>query len=265
MMALRPMLAVNGLRKVFFPGTPNARVALDGVELKLSPGSFCVVIGSNGAGKSTLLNAIAGQFLVGPGEIMLDGEDIGREPLHKRARLIARVFQDPMTGTAPGMSVEENLLLAELRPGRRHLRFGLSTTRRPRWRERLSLLGLDLENRLGDRIETLSGGQRQAVSLVMAVLAAPKLLLLDEHMAALDPVTAALVLQATVRVVEEARLTTLMVTHNMRHALDLGDRLVMMDQGRVRLSLTRAEKAGLSVEDLVQRFREKDDRVLLAS
>jgi putative ABC transport system ATP-binding protein len=163
------------------------------------------------------------------------------------------------------MSVEENLLLAALRAGKRRLRFGLSAARRAHWRERLALLGLGLENRLSDRIETLSGGQRQAVALVMAVLSAPKLLLLDEHMAALDPVTAALVLQATARVVEEARLTTLMVTHNMRHALDLGDRLVMMDQGRVRLSLTRAEKAGLSVEDLVQRFREKDDRVLLAS
>lgn len=259
------MLEVKGLRKQFFPGTANARVALDGVDLSLAPGCFCVVIGSNGAGKSTLLNAIAGQFVVAPGEISLDGEDIGREPLHRRARHIARVFQDPMTGTAPGMSVEENLLLASLRAGRRRIRFGLSVARRAYFRERLALLGLGLENRLSDRIETLSGGQRQAVALVMAVLSAPKLLLLDEHMAALDPVTAALVLQATVRIVEEARLTTLMVTHNMRHALDLGDRLVMMDQGRVRLSLCRAEKAGLSVEDLVYRFRETDDRVLLVS
>jgi putative ABC transport system ATP-binding protein len=261
MIASEPMLAVKGLRKIFFPGTPNARLALDGVELALAPGTFCAVIGSNGAGKSTLLNAVAGQFPVAPGQILLDGEDLGREPLHKRAKRIARVFQDPMTGTAPGMSVEENLLLAALRAGKRRLRFGLSAARRAHWRERLALLGLGLENRLCDRIETLSGGQRQAVALVMAVLSAPKLLLLDEHMA----VTAALVLEATARVVEEARLTTLMVTHNMRHALDLGDRLVMMDQGRVRLSLTRAEKAGLSVEDLVQRFREKDDRVLLAS
>ena len=259
------MLEVNGLRKQFFAGTPNVRLALDGLTLLLPPGCFCVVIGSNGAGKSTLLNAIAGTFLVGPGEIKLDGEDIGREPLHKRARHIARVFQDPMTGTAPGMSVEENLLLAQLRAGKRGFRFGLSASRRAQWRERLSLLGLGLENRLADRIETLSGGQRQAVALVMAVLSAPKLLLLDEHMAALDPVTADLVLRATVRVVEEARLTTVMVTHNMRHALDIGDRLVMMDQGRVRLTLTREEKAGLSVEELVRRFREKDDRVLLAS
>ncbi|MBV8184308.1 MAG: ATP-binding cassette domain-containing protein [Hyphomicrobiales bacterium] len=259
------MLEVKGLRKQFFPDTPNARIALDGVDLSLAPGCFCIVIGSNGAGKSTLLNAIAGQFLVGPGEIILEGEDIGREPLHKRARHIARVFQDPMTGTAAGMSLEENLLLAALRADKRRFRFGLSAGRRSHFRERLALLGLGLENRLGDRIESLSGGQRQAVALVMAVLSAPKLLLLDEHMAALDPVTAALVLQATVRVVEEARLTTLMVTHNMRHALDVGDRLVMMDQGRIRLSLTRADKAALSVEDLVHRFREKDDRVLLAS
>jgi putative ABC transport system ATP-binding protein len=260
----RPMLAIKGLRKVFLEGTPNARIALDGVDLTLSTGSFCVVIGSNGAGKSTLLNAIAGRFHVGPGRILLDGGDVGREALHRRARHIARVFQDPMTGTAPAMSVEENLLLAELRSGKRRLRIGLTAGRRARYRERLAMLKLGLEDRLADRVETLSGGQRQAVSLVMAVLTAPKLLLLDEHTAALDPVTAALVLEATVRVVEEARLTTLMVTHNMRHALDVGDRLVMMDQGRIRLSLSRAEKSGLSVEDLVARFRDKDDRILLA-
>jgi putative ABC transport system ATP-binding protein len=163
------------------------------------------------------------------------------------------------------MSVEENLLLAELRPGRRRLRFGLTAGRRAHYRERLAILGLGLESRLADRIETLSGGQRQAVSLIMAVLSTPKLLLLDEHTAALDPVTAALVLKATIRVVEEARLTTLMVTHNMRHAIDVGDRLVMMDQGRIRLSLSREQKSGLSVEDLVARFRDKDDRILLAS
>jgi putative ABC transport system ATP-binding protein len=265
MISASPMLAINGLRKVFFQGTPNARVALGGVDLDLPQGAFCAVIGSNGAGKSTLLNAIAGQFLVGPSRILLDGEDIGREPLHRRARLIARVFQDPMVGTAPAMSVEENLLLAELRPAERRLRFGLTGARRAHYRERLSLLGLGLESRLGDRVETLSGGQRQAVSLIMAVLSTPKLLLLDEHTAALDPVTAALVLKATIRVVEEARLTTLMVTHNMRHAIDVGDRLVMMDQGRVRLSLSREEKSGLSVEELVARFRDKDDRILLAS
>lgn len=260
----RPMLAVNSLRKVFFPGTPNARLALDGIDLELTPGTFCAVIGSNGAGKSTLLNAVAGQFPVGPGRIVLDGVDIGREPLHRRARRIARVFQDPMTGTAPGMSVEENLLLAELRAGKRRWRFGLNAARRARYRQRLAMLGLGLENRLADRIDTLSGGQRQAVSLVMAVLTTPKLLLLDEHTAALDPVTAELVLKATIRVVEEARLTTLMVTHNMRHAIDVGDRLVMMDQGRIRLSLSREEKAGLSIEALVARFRDQDDRILLA-
>ncbi len=259
------MLVVKGLRKVFLQGTPNARVAVDGIDLTLPPGTFCAVIGSNGAGKSTLLNAIAGQFLVGQGQILLDGEDIGREPLHKRARLIARVFQDPMAGTAPSMSVEENLLLAELRAGRRRLRFGLTAARRAHYRERLAILGLGLESRLADRIETLSGGQRQAVSLIMAVLSTPKLLLLDEHTAALDPVTAALVLKATIRVVEEARLTTLMVTHNMRHAIDVGDRLVMMDQGRIRLSLSGEQKSGISVEDLVARFRDKDDRILLAS
>ncbi|HLN11002.1 MAG TPA: ATP-binding cassette domain-containing protein, partial [Xanthobacteraceae bacterium] len=167
------MLVINGLRKSFFAGTPSERMALDGVNLTLAEGTFCIVIGSNGAGKSTLLNAIAGKFPVGPGETMFDGQDIGRMALHRRARFIARVFQDPMTGTAPGMTLEENFLLAELRPDRRRLRWGLTAARRMRWRNRLAPLGLGLESRLGDRVETLSGGQRQACSLVMAVLRQP--------------------------------------------------------------------------------------------
>jgi putative ABC transport system ATP-binding protein len=258
------MLVINGLEKSFFVGTPSERRALVGVDLTLADGTFCIVIGSNGAGKSTLLNAIAGRFPVGQGQIVFDGRDIGRLPMHRRARLIARVFQDPMTGTAPRMTVEENLLLAELRPDRRRLRWGLTGRRRTRWRDRLAVLGLGLENRLDDRIETLSGGQRQACSLVMAVLRQPRLLLLDEHTAALDPVTADLVMSATIRVVEEERITTLMVTHNMRHAMQAGDRLIMMDAGRVRLSLDGAEKRGITVDDLVARFRDKDDRILLA-
>jgi len=257
------MLVINGLRKSYFADTPSERPALDGVDLTLADGTFCIVIGSNGAGKSTLLNAIAGQFPVGPGQILFDGRDIGRLALHRRARLMARVFQDPMTGTAPGMTLEENLLLAELRPDRRRLRWGLTAQRRTRWRDRLATLGLGLENRLADRIETLSGGQRQACSLVMAVMRRPQLLLLDEHTAALDPVTADLVMTATIRVVEESRITTLMVTHNMRHAVGAGDRLIMMDAGRIRVSLDGAEKRGVTVEDLVARFRAEDDRVLL--
>ncbi|MGA2126406.1 MAG: ATP-binding cassette domain-containing protein [Xanthobacteraceae bacterium] len=257
------MLVINALKKSYFAGTPSERPALDGVDLTLADGTFCIVIGSNGAGKSTLLNAIAGQFPVGPGHILLDGRDIGRLALHRRARLMARVFQDPMTGTAPGMTLEENLLLAELRPDRRRLRWGLTAQRRTCWRDRLATLGLGLENRLADRIETLSGGQRQACSLVMAVLRQPQLLLLDEHTAALDPVTADLVMTATIRVVEESRITTLMVTHNMRHAVGAGDRLIMMDAGRIRVSLDGAEKRGVTIEDLVARFRAEDDRVLL--
>lgn len=258
------MLVINGLQKSFFAGAPGERPALDGVDLTLPEGTFCIVIGSNGAGKSTLLNAIAGKFPVEQGQIMFDGRDIGRLALHRRARLIARVFQDPMTGTAPRMTVEENLLLAELRPERRRLRWGLTARRRTRWRDRLAILGLGLEDRLGDRIETLSGGQRQACSLVMAVLRQPKLLLLDEHTAALDPVTADLVMTATIRVVQDERITTLMVTHNMRHAVEAGNRLVMMDAGRIRVSLDSAEKRGITVDNLVSRFRDRDDRILLA-
>jgi len=259
------MLAVTDLKKRFFPGTPNERVALDGLSLDLRAGAFCVVIGSNGAGKSTLLNAIAGKFSPDGGSIAIDGQDVTPEPAWKRARLVARVFQDPMTGTAAGMTVEENLLLAELRAKSHRLRWGLTATRRESYRAQLAILGLGLENRLSDRIDTLSGGQRQAVSLIMAVLGEPKLLLLDEHTAALDPLTAARVMEATLRVVEQRKLTTLMVTHNMQHAIDHGDTLLMMDAGRVQLLLRGEEKHAMSIDDLIARFRDKSDRILLAS
>lgn len=259
------MLTVTGLRKTFFPGTPDARLALNGVDLNLPAGAFCVVIGSNGAGKSTLLNAVSGKIGVDEGTIRIDGADVTRLPVHARARFIARVFQDPMIGTAPGMSVEENLLLAELRPQRRRFRFGLNAERRARYRELLKILGLGLEDRLGARVDLLSGGQRQALSLVMAVSAAPKLLLLDEHTAALDPRTAAVVMQATVKAVAEFGLTTLMVTHNMHHAIEYGDRLIMMEAGRIKLQLSADEKRGLSVEDLVERFHIADDKILLGA
>lgn len=259
------MLAVTDLKKRFFPGTPNERIALDGLGFDLKPGAFCVVIGSNGAGKSTLLNAIAGKFSLDGGSIAIDGEDVTREPAWKRARLVARVFQDPMTGTAAGMTVEENLLLAELRAKPHRLRWGLTAPRRATYRDQLALLGLGLENRLSDRIDTLSGGQRQAVSLIMAVQGAPKLLLLDEHTAALDPLTASRVMEATLRVVNDRKLTTLMVTHNMQHAIDSGDTLLMLDAGKVLLLASGEEKSKLGIPDLIARFRHKEDRILLAS
>ncbi len=259
------MLAISGLRKLFFAGTASQRTALDGVDLDLPKRCFCVVVGSNGAGKSTLLNAVAGAFPTDAGRIAIDGQDMTKVPPEKRARVVSRVFQDPMIGTAAGMTVEENLLLAELRAGVRRLRWGLTETRRKRYRDRLAVLGLGLENRLAERVDLLSGGQRQAVSLIMAICGGPKLLLLDEHTAALDPATAALVMQATVRVVEEEHLTTLMVTHNMQHAIDFGDRLIMMEAGKIRFSFENKEKQDLTVANLVARFRQKDDRILLAT
>lgn len=258
------MLDARGLKKTFFAGTPDARLALDDASLNLPQGAFCVVIGSNGAGKSTFLNAIAGKIALDEGTICVGGNDVTASPVHRRARFIARVFQDPMIGTAPGMSVEENLLLAELRPQTRRLAFGLTVARRERYRGLLAILGLGLEDRLGTRVDLLSGGQRQALSLIMAVSAAPSLLLLDEHTAALDPRTAAIVMEATVKAVAEFNLTTLMVTHNMHHAIEFGDRLVMMEAGRIKLEIGGTEKQGLSVEDLVQRFKLADDKILLA-
>jgi putative tryptophan/tyrosine transport system ATP-binding protein len=258
------MLTIRKLRKTFFTGTPNERTAIEGIDLDLEPGAFCVVVGSNGAGKSTLLNAIAGTFLAEPGQIVLAGEDIGRLPQYVRARRIARVFQDPVVGTASTMTVEENLLLAELRPQTRGWRWGLTRSRRERYRERLAVLGLGIETRLGDRVDALSGGQRQAISLIMSVLNKPQLLLLDEHTAALDPVTAEVIMQGTVEAIRRDSITTLMVTHNMQQALDYGSRLVMMDQGRIQRTLSKEERRGMAIGDLVALFHEQDDRILLA-
>jgi len=258
------MLGIFGARKTFFAGTASQRVALDEIDLDVRPGQFCVLIGSNGAGKSTLLNAIAGSLRIDTGRIAIDGTDVTAHPPERRASLVSRVFQDPMVGTAAVMTIEENLLLADLRAGPHRLRWGLTAARRSAWRDRLALLGLGLENRLGERVDRLSGGQRQAVSLIMAIRGSPKLLLLDEHTAALDPATAAAVMEATVRVVREEGLTTLMVTHNMQHAVDVGDRLIMMDAGRIRFSLDAAEKKALGVAGLIARFRQADDRIMLA-
>jgi len=255
---------ICGLRKTFNNRQVDQKVALDGLDLRLEPGAFAVVIGSNGAGKSTLLNAIAGNVSLDAGQIVIGGEDVTRLPVHRRARRVARVFQDAMLGTATGMTVAENMLLADLRGQPRRLRRGLDRQRLERYRERLAVLGLGLEDRLDSRVDLLSGGQRQAVSLIMAVSSAPDLLLLDEHTAALDPKTAALVMDATVKAVAASKLTTLMVTHNMQHAIDHGDRVVMLDAGRVLLEIRGPQRNGLTIADLVQRFTTKSDSLLLA-
>lgn len=259
------MLEIRSARKVFYRGQPDEKVALDGLDLKLATGEFAVVIGSNGAGKSSMLNAISGALVLDSGKIIINGDDVTDMPVHKRAHRLARVFQDPMKGTAASMTVAENMLLAELRSKKRTLRQGLNARRLADYRERLSLLGLGLENRLDTRVELLSGGQRQSLSLIMAVGGAPELLLLDEHTAALDPRTADIVMQATVRAVEALRLTTLMVTHNMQHAVDFGSTVVMLDAGKVRLEISGEEKARVTVAELIGHFAVKTDRMLLAS
>lgn len=258
-----PLLAVQGLRKTFGGGLPGARPALDGVDLALMPGDFAVVIGSNGAGKSTLLNSIAGAFAPDAGTITLAGRNITRVPGHRRAGWITRVFQDPMIGTAAAMTIEENLALAERRGQPRRLRLALDRARRDTYRDRLRPLALGLEDRLTTPVALLSGGQRQALSLIMAVMSRPALLLLDEHTAALDPRTAEIVMQATLRVVQDHGLTALMVTHNMRQAIETGNRLVMMDAGRIRLDIGGPEKSALTAADLVEKFRIDTDRMLL--
>jgi putative ABC transport system ATP-binding protein len=257
------MIELRGVSKRFHAGTADERVALGGIDLTIAPGDFVVVIGSNGSGKSTLLNAIAGAVAVDTGAILIDGAEVTREPVHQRARRIARVFQDPLTGTFAGMSVEENLLLAELRGARARLRTGLTPEGRARWRDALASLQLGLEMRLASRVAQLSGGQRQALALVMATLSAPRLLLLDEHTAALDPRTAETVMRATVETVTRHGLATLMVTHNMQHAIAFGDRLIMMREGRIALDLAGEEKRRLTAADLVARFDVLNDRILL--
>ena len=259
------MLEIRSARKVFHRGQPDEKVALDGLDLKLATGEFAVVIGSNGAGKSSMLNAISGALVLDSGGIVINGDDVTALPVHKRAVRLARVFQDPMKGTAASMTVAENMLLAELRATKRTLRQGLNVKRLADYKERLALLGLGLENRLNTRVDLLSGGQRQSLSLIMAVGGKPDLLLLDEHTAALDPRTADIVMQATVRAVDALKLTTLMVTHNMQHAVDFGHSVVMLDAGKVRLEISGQEKADITVADLIGHFAVKTDRMLLAS
>lgn len=248
------MLELKNIHKTFNPGTVNAKTALSGLNLTLNDGDFVTVIGGNGAGKSTMLNVIAGTIAVDDGEILLDGKDITRLPEHKRAEYLGRVFQDPMMGTAATMQIEENLALAARRGQRRGLKVGITKADRENYKEQLKILGLGLEDRMTAKVGLLSGGQRQALTLLMATLRQPKLLLLDEHTAALDPKTASLVLDATQRIVEASGLTTLMITHNMRDAITYGNRLIMMYDGHVVVDVSGEEKKNLTVEQLLGLF-----------
>ena len=264
------MLKVENVRKVFNAGTINEKIALRGVDLHLKPGDFVTVIGGNGAGKSTLLNSVAGVFGVDEGRILIDGVDVTHLPEHKRAEYIGRVFQDPMMGTAATMQIEENLALAARRGKPRTLRIGITKAEREEYRNQLKILDLGLEDRLTAKVGLLSGGQRQALTLLMATLQKPKLLLLDEHTAALDPKTAAKVLEATERIVRKDNLTTLMITHNMRDAIAHGNRLIMMYDGRIVVDVSGEEKKNLTVEQLLDLFSrasgsdEADDKLLLS-
>lgn len=250
------MLEIRNVTKVFNPGTVNEKLALDNFSLTLDDGDFVTVIGGNGAGKSTMMNAIAGVWLVDSGQIIIDGEDVTKLSEHKRAKFLGRVFQDPMTGTAATMGIEENLALAKRRGRRRTLRPGISKKEREEFRELLKILGLGLEDRLTSKVGLLSGGQRQALTLLMATLQKPKLLLLDEHTAALDPKTAAKVLETTEYIVNKDKLTTLMITHNMKDAIAHGNRLIMLNDGKVILDIKGEEKKSLTVEDLLHKFGE---------
>lgn len=264
------MLDLIDVKKTFNPKTVNEKIALDGLTLHLNDQDFVTVIGGNGAGKSTMLNAIAGVWPIDRGSILVDGADISRLPEHKRAPMLGRVFQDPMTGTAATMQIEENLALAARRGEKRTLRPGITRAERSRYREQLQALGLGLEDRMTTKVGLLSGGQRQALTLLMATLKKPKLLLLDEHTAALDPRTAEKVLQLSEAIVRENKLMTLMVTHNMRDAIRFGNRLIMMNNGKIILDIADEDKKRLTVEDLMEAFTKAsgeefaNDRALLS-
>ena len=264
------MLEIKDLHKTFNIGTINEKVALDGVNLNLNSGDFVTIIGGNGAGKSTTLNAIAGVWPVDQGKVIVDGVDITRLPEHKRAVHLGRVFQDPMIGTASTMSIEENMAIAARRGERRGLRWGISRKEREFYKEQLKELDLGLEERLTTKVGLLSGGQRQAITLLMASLKKPKLLLLDEHTAALDPKTAAKVLEISDKIIQEHNLTAMMVTHNMKDAIAHGNRLIMMHEGKVIYDVAGEEKKKLHVSDLLAKFEEvsggefANDRMMLA-
>lgn len=264
------MLEIKGVYKTFNPGTINEKKALNGVDLTLNDGDFVTVIGGNGAGKSTLLNMITGVYSVDSGCIVIDGVDVTNMPEHKRAKYFGRVFQDPMTGTAATMEIAENLALAARRGKKRTLKFGVTRKEKESYKELLKTLNLGLEDRLTSKVGLLSGGQRQAVTLLMATLQNPKLLLLDEHTAALDPKTSAKVLELSDKIIRENHLTSMMVTHNMNDAINYGNRLIMMHEGRVILDISGEEKKQLTVETLLHKFEEvsgsefANDRTLLS-
>jgi putative ABC transport system ATP-binding protein len=256
------MIRVEDLKMVFNKGTAMETPALDGVNLEIPAGQFVTVIGSNGAGKSTLLNALAGELSPDSGRILIDNIDVTKWPTHRRASLVARIFQDPMSGTCGALSIEENLSLAASRGKGRGLALAISPDSRRSFRDLLARLGLGLENRLADRMELLSGGQRQAVSLLMATLKPMKILLLDEHTAALDPKTAAFVLDLTRQIVEEQQLTTLMVTHSMSQALEVGSRTFMLHQGQIIFDVADEARNGLKVQDLLDMFQQSQGEAL---
>ena len=264
------MLEIQNIHKTFNPGTINEKVALNGVNLNLNPGDFVTIIGGNGAGKSTTLNAIAGVWSVDEGKIIIDGVDITKLSEHKRALYLGRVFQDPMTGTAATMSIEENMAIAARRGERRALGWGITKKERERYKEALKELDLGLEDRLSSKVGLLSGGQRQAITLLMASLKKPKLLLLDEHTAALDPKTAAKVLAISDKIIQEHQLTAMMVTHNMKDAIAHGNRLIMMHEGKIIYDVSGEEKKNLKVADLLAKFEEvsggefANDRMMLS-
>lgn len=264
------MLTITNVRKTFNKGTINEKKALNGINLHLNEGDFCTVIGGNGAGKSTMLNMIAGVYPIDSGKIMIGGVNISRTPEHRRAKYIGRVFQDPMRGTAAGMEIQENLALALRRGKSRGLGWGIKNNEKEFYRDSLAKLGLGLQTRMSSKVGLLSGGQRQALTLLMATLEKPKLLLLDEHTAALDPKTAKKVLELTEEIVSEQKLTALMVTHNMKDAIQMGNRLIMMHDGRIIYDVAGEEKKKLQVEDLLRKFEEAsgeefaNDRMMLA-
>ncbi len=263
------MLKLDGIKKVFNPNSVNEKVVFTNLDLHIDKGEFVTIIGGNGAGKSTLFNLVAGNFYPDAGRIVLDGQDITYMKDYKRATQIGRLFQDPLRGTAPSMTIEENMSLAHRRSAHKSFAFGISSSERSYYRERLAMLGLGLEDRMKSKVGLLSGGQRQALTLLMATLVTPRLLLLDEHTAALDPATAEKVLDATTKIVAEHGITCMMITHNMSASLKLGSRTLMMDQGEIVLDITGQERADMTVQGLLDRFRQKshkeldNDRMLL--
>ena len=266
------MLNLENISLTFNPGTVNEKKALEGLSLHLNKGDFVTILGSNGAGKSTLFNTIAGTYLPDTGKITLDGRDITKQPDYKRSKDIGRLFQDPLKGTAPNMTIEENLALAYLRASKHTVPLSrISKAERELFREKLALLKMGLEDRMKQPVGLLSGGQRQALTLLMATLVTPKLLLLDEHTAALDPATAEVVLDLTKRIVAENGLTCLMITHNLQSALDLGNRTIMMAGGKILLDIAGQEREGLTPDDLLAKFRQQanknldNDRILFSA